>query len=230
MKKFLTSAPIILRNFRLQRFWLADTRHHSVGTRYELRQSEPPVLWAAPLTSFSSLMVSILTRSVVWLLNLHERTSTSIANIHEQIPRLDPFWWTKISHFSPALSMHHSAVCDRIPKWGEMWLIHILHVFWKGFRHASHQCSSKHSSFPRYNVYGEWAQFCWTQMPSVIWVALGYLRNPKGTVTHEIYTCSTRHPSYCEGETRSQLEYSWMSQMVLDKRQQTLIWHTENYD
>lgn len=111
-----------------------------------------------------------------------------IAIIHKQILRLDPFWWTKINQLSPTLSRHHSNVCDRIPKEGETTvLIHILNVFWRGFRHASLQCFSKHSSFPRYNVCGEWAQFCWTQMPSVIWVALGYLRNPKGTVTQEIY-------------------------------------------
>lgn len=153
------------------------------------RVNHPPslVLWTAPLTSFSPLMWELFD-SVVWLLKLHERTSTSIANIHEQIPCLDPFQWTKLNHLSPALSVHHSSVCDRIPKgWETTVLIHILHVFWRGLRHAHPQCSSKHSSYPRYNVCGEWAQFCWTQMPSVIWVALGYLRNPKGTVTHKIY-------------------------------------------
>lgn len=41
---------------------------------------------------------------------------------------------------------------------------------------------------------------------------------------------STGDPTYCEGEARSQLRYSRMSQMVLDKRQQTLSWNMENYD
>lgn len=194
----------------------------------------PSVLWTAPLTSFSPLMVSILTRSVVWLLKLHERTSTPIANIHEQIPRSDPFWWTKINRLSPSLSMHHSTVCDRIPKEGETTvLLHRLHIyFWRSFRHASLQCSSKHRSFPRYNVYDEWAQSCWTQMPSVIWVAFGYWRNPKGIVTHEIYIYMLyQTPKLLwMGNQKPALGYSRMPQMVLDKRQQTFIWHVENYD
>lgn len=41
---------------------------------------------------------------------------------------------------------------------------------------------------------------------------------------------STRDPSYCEREARSQLEDFRGSQMVLDKRQQALSWNMENYD